>query len=235
MAKQFQIPGGPFVNVAEDALEYQLQGYGFLNQEQAAGGGITASLSQTLGALTSSAAARLGIEADLSASLGALTVTGTASLRIEGDLAQTLGALTGALTARLAIDADLAQTLGALTLSASATMEGAPRTASLDQTLGALTLVATASGLAVPATPQESTGHGSANILDWPRHLRPRTKRQKSFIGQPDKVPEKKRALPKRRARLVVELGAMRVLAAARITDSVKSRRRRATLHMLLH
>lgn len=32
MAKQYQIPGGPYVNVAEDGKEYLLAGYGHLNQ-----------------------------------------------------------------------------------------------------------------------------------------------------------------------------------------------------------
>lgn len=32
MAKQYQIPGGPFVNVTENGKTYALPGYGQLNQ-----------------------------------------------------------------------------------------------------------------------------------------------------------------------------------------------------------
>lgn len=37
MARQYQIPGGPYVNVAEDGREYALPGYGvYLNTKAAA-------------------------------------------------------------------------------------------------------------------------------------------------------------------------------------------------------
>lgn len=36
MARQYQIPGGPFVNPAQDGREYQLPGYGYFNDETTA-------------------------------------------------------------------------------------------------------------------------------------------------------------------------------------------------------
>jgi hypothetical protein len=40
MATQYQIPGGPFVNLPEDGVEYALPGYGQLNQATTAGGTV---------------------------------------------------------------------------------------------------------------------------------------------------------------------------------------------------
>lgn len=36
MARQYQIPGGPYVNTDEDGREYQIPGYGYFVDEDAA-------------------------------------------------------------------------------------------------------------------------------------------------------------------------------------------------------
>lgn len=43
MARQYQIPGGPFINAAQDGREFQLPGYAYFNDETAAApGGLAA-------------------------------------------------------------------------------------------------------------------------------------------------------------------------------------------------
>ena len=212
----------------------------FFGRKVVAGGGITASLSATLGALTASSTARLAIVGTSQSTLGAVTLSAGATLDIAADLSQTLGALTlsgaatsdiaGSLTATLGaatlsgatslkIAAALSQTLGALTLS-SEVNSGEPRTATLEQTLGALTLSSSASGLAVPATP--STGGGGVIVR------RPRRPREPHFY-----TPERPPPFREIHASLRATLGEM-TLSASAMMGMTRAARRRSAAEILL-
>ena len=106
-------------------------------------GGLTGTLSQTLGALTISAAGTVETHGTASPTLGALTAAATGTVSVSGSLSSTLGAATLAGTATVEIAGSLSATLGALTLSATGTVGVAGIEGSLSQTLGAATLAGT--------------------------------------------------------------------------------------------
>lgn len=102
-----------------------------------AGGGITGTLTQTLGSLVLAAAGTLPIVGNSGVTLGVLTLSSTGTLPIVGGLSQTLGALSLTSAGQLVIAGEAAVTLGALTLQATGEEV---RLAELAVTLGSLTL-----------------------------------------------------------------------------------------------
>lgn len=117
---------------------------------------IAGTVSKTLGALTLSSTGTVDIAGTLSKTLGALTLSSTATLDISGTASNTLGALTSNATGALDISGVLSQTLGALTLTADGT---GGVTGVVDATLGALTLSATGE-LSGQASIAQPTGGG---------------------------------------------------------------------------
>lgn len=124
-----------------------------------AGGGISGTLTATLGALTSSATGTVAIKGTLTKTLGTLTTSATGAVAVKADLAKTLGALT--LVAEASITSGrtgtLTQTLGSLTSSATGTVA---LTGTLGSTLGALTLAATATNDSPVIVVPQKTGAG---------------------------------------------------------------------------
>lgn len=93
------------------------------------------------------------LSASLSQTLGALTLSSGGTVAIVGTTSQTLGALTLSGTGTVAVAGALSQTLGALTLTASESTSST--TGAISKTLGAMTLSATGSAplVWVPTTP----------------------------------------------------------------------------------
>lgn len=137
-----------------------------------ASGGISSTLSVTLGALTVAATATAPVVATLASTLGGLTVSGSATVDVFGSESTSLEPVTVAGTATAQVAASLISALGALTVSGTATVDVAgsesgtldPVTlagsgkvdvaASLSVTLGSLTVVGSAT---VDATGSESS------------------------------------------------------------------------------
>lgn len=125
MAKQYQIPGGPYVNVAEDGLEYQLPGYGYLNQaDEQEAGEIAAELAVTEANDSVASSATLEIAAAVSVTEDGDGVAAAATLAIAAALAVTEEGDTLSATAEGddEIGAELSITEGADSLAADASL-----------------------------------------------------------------------------------------------------------------
>lgn len=85
----------------------------------AAAGGISGSLSKTLGSLTAAATGALLVQGSASKTLGALTLSATGTVTLAGALDKALGALTLSAAGAVAITGALSKTLGTLVLSAA--------------------------------------------------------------------------------------------------------------------
>jgi hypothetical protein len=114
------------------------------------GGGISGTLTQTLGDATSTATGTLAISGTTSQTLGNATSTATGTLRIAGTATQTLGNVTSAATGALLIQGATTATLAAATLAAAGELQAAG-TGTLTATLADVTSSATGA-LAIQGT-----------------------------------------------------------------------------------
>jgi hypothetical protein len=186
-----------------------------LFNQPAAGGGIAASLSQTLGAVTSSAAAANAIAAQAAVTLGAVTSSAAATSAIAAQATATLGAVTVSSTATNAIAATASNTLGAATLEATFTKSVVDIAAELNVTLDDINLTATASGLAPDQPPTTASGGPG---------MRP-------FRSRPIRLRE---TTPDIYAQLNATLGGVTLLAEVVMSESPQYQRRRKAATMLL-
>jgi hypothetical protein len=131
-------------------------------ENAAGGGGVSGTLSQTLGALIAAGTAGVAVSGSAGLTLGALTLTATATVAVSGTGAATLGVLTEVGTGAVAVGGSLARTLGTLTALGSG---GISVSGSLAQTLGALSLSAsgTTGGGSGPTTVRRYY-HGSPRV-----------------------------------------------------------------------
>lgn len=142
------------------------------------GGGVTADLSKTLGAVTSSAAGSVDVAGVLTKTLGAATLSSAGAVAVAGALSATLGAfsLTGAGAVAIAgaasvalgaaslsgagaisITGALSKTLGGIALASTGTVGAPAINATLTATLGAATVSATGQ-VAVAGAMSQSLG-----------------------------------------------------------------------------
>lgn len=103
-------------------------------------GGITGTLSVTLGALTSSATGTVKITGQSAVTLAALTGSATGTIRIQGTASATLAAATLAATGTVKIQGTSSIGLAAATLVATGTVSGGGIQATLTATLAPMTL-----------------------------------------------------------------------------------------------
>lgn len=108
----------------------------------AASGGISGTLSQTLGDASASSTGTVKIAGTTSSTLSAATSSATGTLAIVGSASPTLGAITSAATGTVAIVGTLSKTLDAATLAATGVLT-APGTGVVNQSLATATLSAT--------------------------------------------------------------------------------------------
>lgn len=190
--------------------------------------GITATVSQTLGAVTLVSAATNAATSSLALTIGSVTLTAAAKVATRADLAGTLGAVTLAGDADVTIAAALAQTLGAITLSGQSI---GGRVADFAQALGNVGLSANAT-VSQPApaeeTPAPSATRGGIVFK--------RARKKPSFIGVPDVPYRQPQKAPARRASLRITLGRIGCSADASlgIHPAALSRRRRVAVALLL-